>query len=73
MQMPSDQEEDVHDPPNSQSSQCQQLPHPSPRQAETEPVQAQEAEEDRVEQRGHEVVVGVADTREPLPQECSRS
>jgi len=71
--MTSDEEEDVHHPPDAQSSKCQQLAHPSPREAETEPVEAQEPEEDGVQERGHEVVVGVADAREPVPQERPRS
>ena len=35
------------------------------------PVKAEEAEEDAVEKRGHEVVVGVADAGETVPQEGS--
>ena len=71
--MTSDQEEDVHNPPDSQTSQCQQLPHPSPRQPQTEPVEAEEAEQDAVEERGDEVVVGVADAGKPFPEKCSGS
>ena len=37
------------------------------------PVKTEEAEEDAVEERGHEVVVGVADARESVSQEGSRS
>ena len=67
--MPSDEEEDVHHPPDAQSSKCQQLAHPSPREPETEPVEAQEAEENTVEEGGDEVVVGVADAGEAVAEE----
>ena len=36
------------------------------------PVKAEEAEEDAVKERGHEVVVSVADAGEAVPQEGSR-
>ena len=37
MNVTRDQEEDVHHPPDPQAAECQQLPHSSPRETETEP------------------------------------
>ena len=71
--MTSDQEEDVHHPPDTQTSKCQQLAHPGPSEAKAEPVQAQEPEEDGVQERGHEVVVGVSDAGKAAPQEDPRA
>lgn len=69
VEMSSDEEEDVHHPPNAKPPQSEELPHPGACEAETESVQSEEAEEDAVEEGGDEVVVGVADAREASPEE----
>ena len=67
--MPRDEEEDVHHPPDAESPECQELAHPGACEAETEPVEAQEAEENTVEEGGDEVVVGVSDAGKAAPEE----
>ena len=67
--MPRDQEEDVHDPPDAEAAEGEKLADPGASEAETEPVQPQEAEEDAVEEGRHKVVVGVADAGKSSPEE----
>ena len=71
--MTCDQEEDVHDPPDSEAPQGEKFADPGASEAETEPVQSQEAEEDAVEEGRHKVVVGVADAGKSSPEENSGS
>ena len=69
--MAGDQEEDVHDPPDAEAAEGEKLADPGASEAETEPVQSQEAEEDAVEEGRHKVVVGVADAGKSSPEENS--
>ena len=71
--MSRDEEEDVHHPPDAESAQSEELAHPGAGEAETEPVQAEEAEEYAVEEGRHEVVVGVSDAGKAAPQEDPRA
>ena len=73
VEMARHQEEDVHDPPDAEAAEGEKLADPGAGEAETEPVQAQEAEEDAVEEGRHEVVVGVADAGKSSPEEDSGS
>ena len=63
------QEEDVHDPPDAEAAEGEKFADPGASEAETEPVQSQEAEEDAVEEGRHKVVVGVADAGKSSPEE----
>ena len=63
------QEEDVHDPPDAEAAEGEQLADPGASEAQTEPVQPQEAEEDAVEEGRHKVVVGVANAGKSSPEE----
>ena len=65
------QEEDVHDPPDPETPEGEKLADPGAGEAQTEPVQSEEAEEDAVEESRHKVVVGVADTGKSSPEENS--
>ena len=71
--MSCDEEEDVDHPPDAETSESEELADSGAGEAETEPVQAEEAEEDAVEEGRHEVVVGVSDARETSPEENPRS
>lgn len=55
-----DEQDEVHKPPDAQASQCEQLPHRSPRVAKTEAVNPKAAQEEGVEQRCDEVVPRVS-------------
>lgn len=59
-QATSDEQDEVHKPPDAQASQREQLPHRSPRVAKTEAVNPKAAQEEGVEQRGDEVVPRVS-------------
>lgn len=54
-----DEQDEVHEPPDAQSAQCQQLAHRRARVAQAEAVDAEAAQEEGVEQRGDEVVARV--------------
>ncbi|TSR04293.1 hypothetical protein Baya_10900 [Bagarius yarrelli] len=57
------EQDEIHKPPNSQTSESQKLPDGSARVAQTEAVHAEAAQEKGVEERGDEVVTRVsADT-----------
>lgn len=55
-----DEQDQVHEPPDAQASQREQLPHCGARVAEAEAVDPEAAQEEGVEQRGDEVVSGVS-------------
>lgn len=55
-QAASDEQDEVHEPPDAQASQGEQLPHRGSRVAQTEAVNPKAAQEEGVEQRGDEVV-----------------
>lgn len=54
-----DEQDEVHEPPDAQSAQRQQLPHRRARVTQAEAVDAEAAQEEGVEQRGDEVVACV--------------
>lgn len=54
-----DEENQIHEPPDPQSSQRQQFPHGGPSVAQAEPIHSEATQEKRVEQRGYEVVPSV--------------
>lgn len=58
-QPPSDEEDQIHKPPDPETSQSQQLPHSGARVAEAEAIHAKAAQEKRVEQSSDEVMAGV--------------
>lgn len=51
-----DEQDQVHEPPDAQTPQGEQLPHRRARVAQAEAVHAEAAQEEGVEQRGDEVV-----------------
>ena len=55
-----DQQDDVDEPPDSHAAEGEELPDCGARLAQAEAVQPQEAQQDRVEQRRQEVVVGIS-------------
>ena len=64
-----DEETDIDDPPDAETAESEKLADSGAGEAETEPVQVEEAEEDAVEEGRHEVVVGVSDAGEAAPEE----
>lgn len=59
-QAASDEQDEVHEPPDAQASQGEQLPHRGARVAQAEAVNPKAAQEEGVEQRGDEVVARVS-------------
>lgn len=59
-QATSDEQDQVHEPPDSQTSQCEQLPNSSAGVAEAETIDPETAQEEGVQQRGDEIVPGVS-------------
>ena len=52
----SDQQDHIHHPPNTHSSQSQQLAHCRPCVSQAESVHTQEAQQDRIEQCGNKIM-----------------
>jgi len=67
--MSSDQQDNVDDPPNAQSSQSQEFAHRSASLTQAKSIQPQEPEENGVEKSRHKVMIGVFDAGEPISQE----
>lgn len=63
-----DEQDQVHEPPDSQASQGEQLPHGRACVAQAEAVDAEAAQEEGVQQRGDEVVscVSVEEAKDDL-------
>ena len=55
-----DEQDQVHEPPDSQTSQREQLPDGGAGVAEAETVNAETSQEEGVQQRGDEIVPGVS-------------
>lgn len=55
-----DEQDQVHEPPDAQASQREQLPDSGARVAKAEAVDPEAAQEEGVEQRGDEIVSGVS-------------
>lgn len=64
----SDEQNEVHKPPDPKSPQCQQLPDGCAGVSQTEAIDAETPQEEGVEQRGYEVVSRVLYTRLILSQ-----
>lgn len=62
-QTPSDEEDQVNEPPDAQASQRQQLAHSGTSVAQAEAVHSKAAQEEGVQQSGDEIVSGVLDAR----------
>lgn len=54
-----DEQDQIHEPPDPQPAQGQQLPHGGPGVAEAEPIHSEAPQEEGVEQSGDEVVSSV--------------
>ncbi len=59
-QAASDEQDQVHEPPDSQSSQGEQLPYSSAGVAQAETVDPKTTEEEGVQQRGDKIVSSVS-------------
>lgn len=57
-----DEENQIHEPPDPEASERQQLPHSSPRVAQAEAIHSEATQEKRVEQSGYKIVPGVPAT-----------
>lgn len=68
-----DEEDQVHEPPDAQAAQRQQLPHGGARVSQAEAVHAETAQEERVQQRGDEVVTRVLDAGDASSEKFSVS
>lgn len=66
------EEDEIHEPPDSQASESEELPDGGARVAQTEAVHAEAAQEERVQERGDEVVARVFDAWLVPPQEFPR-
>lgn len=66
--MTCDEKEDIDNPPDAKSSQRQEFANSGPGLVQAETIQAQKAKENRVEEGGGEVVVGVLDAGHTGPQ-----
>lgn len=58
-QAASDEQDQVHKPPDSQASQGEQLPHSSAGVAQAETIHPETTQEEGVQQRGDEIVPSV--------------
>lgn len=58
-QATSDEQDQVHEPPDSQSSQGEQLPHSGAGVAQAETINPETTQEEGVQQSGDEIVSGV--------------
>lgn len=61
-QVTGDQKDDVHQPPDPHSPQCQQLADRCSRVAQNESIHTQKSQQDGVDERRDEVVTSVLDT-----------
>lgn len=68
-----DQQDQIHEPPDPQTAQREQLPHRRARVAQTETIHPEAAQEEGVEQRGDEVVSRVFDAGDMPSEELSVS
>lgn len=68
-----DEQDEVHEPPDAQAPQGQQLPHRRARVAQAEAVHPEAAQEEGVEQRGDEVVPRVPARKRARRREKGRS
>lgn len=59
-QAASDEQDQVHEPPDSQASQGEQLPHSSASVAKAETINPKTTQEEGVQQRGDEIVSSVS-------------
>lgn len=57
-----DEENQIHEPPDAQASERQQLPHGGPCVAQAEAIHSEATQEKRVEQSGYKIVSGVPAT-----------
>lgn len=57
-----DEENQIHEPPDPEASERQQLPHGRPRVAQAEAIHSEATQEKRVEQSGYKIVPGVPAT-----------
>lgn len=60
-QAASDEQDQVHEPPDSQASKSEQLPNSGTRVAQAETINPKTAQEEGVQQRGDEIVSSVFD------------
>ena len=51
-----DEQDQVHEPPDSQASKGEQLPHSGAGVAQAEPIDSETTQEERVQQRGDKIV-----------------
>lgn len=72
-QTASNEQDQIHKPPDSQTSEGEQLPHCGTGVAEAETIDPKTTQEEGVQQRGDEVVSSVFDARYVSAEEFSRS
>lgn len=61
IEMTGDKQDNVHYPPDANSTQCQQLAYCCSNMTQNESVHAEESQQDGIEQSGHEIITSVSD------------